>query len=63
MPRLLNPETELIQDHLSWMQEKNQSLNSTFICIFYSQTSKQIGNLKLELTPFGVDATLEILNR
>lgn len=44
-----------------YVDEKNQSPNSLLLGIFHRETSKHIGNLKLEPISFGVDATLGIL--
>jgi RimJ/RimL family protein N-acetyltransferase len=44
-----------------YVDEKNQSPNSLLLGIFHRETSKHIGNLKLEPIAFGVDATLGIL--
>jgi RimJ/RimL family protein N-acetyltransferase len=44
-----------------YVDEKNQSPNSLLLGIFHRETSKHIGNLKLEPIFFGLDATLGIL--
>ena len=56
----VNKNTSLENLH-RYVAEKNESPNSLLLGIFHRETSKHIGNLKLEPIVFGVDATLGIL--
>jgi ribosomal-protein-alanine N-acetyltransferase len=56
----VNKNTSLENLH-RYVAEKNESPNSLLLGIFHLETSKHIGNLKLEPIVFGVDATVGIL--
>jgi [ribosomal protein S5]-alanine N-acetyltransferase len=56
----VNKNTSL-EDLHRYVEEKNQSPNSLLLGIYHRETSKHVGNLKLEPIVFGEVATLGIL--